>query len=200
VSSRARIDAAALKLFAELGYEGVSLQQVADEVGLHKSTLFHHYKNKPQLFHAVVEQVMRRLVERIRPRLGGPELDLEDFLGLAEDVVDELGQQPEAARLLMHVMLASRQSPMAIDTTDGKHPLVELITRLVDWLRRAEAAGVIRPVKIRFVLFDVMGILLFHPAAADHLRVVAGSKPFTPKQRAARKEEVVALLRGALAP
>ena len=48
-SPRQRILDAALELLAEHGYEGMSLQQVADRVGLHKSSLFHHFKSKDEL-------------------------------------------------------------------------------------------------------------------------------------------------------
>src|SRR5579859_3686507 len=53
----------ATRLFAERGYEGVSLQHVADAVGLGKASLFHHFANKDALYEAVFDRVITGLQE-----------------------------------------------------------------------------------------------------------------------------------------
>lgn len=47
--------AAALKLFAERGYNGVSLSDLAAEAGVGKPTLLYHYPDKDSLWRAAVE-------------------------------------------------------------------------------------------------------------------------------------------------
>ena len=46
---RARIDAVALRLFAERGFDAVPVELVASEVGISLSTLFRHVRSKDQL-------------------------------------------------------------------------------------------------------------------------------------------------------
>lgn len=46
---RARVDAAALRLFAERGYDAVSMDDVAAAAGVSLSTLFRHVRGKDQL-------------------------------------------------------------------------------------------------------------------------------------------------------
>ena len=36
-------------LFSTKGYEATSLKEIADEVGLHKTSLFHYFKNKEEI-------------------------------------------------------------------------------------------------------------------------------------------------------
>lgn len=48
------IKAAALKYFAVHGYEGASLSQIADEVGMKKQSLYAHFKGKDDLFMQVL--------------------------------------------------------------------------------------------------------------------------------------------------
>ncbi len=50
------IKEAALALFAEKGYEGTSLSQIADEVGLKKQSLYSHFKSKDDLFLQLVTE------------------------------------------------------------------------------------------------------------------------------------------------
>ena len=66
VNQREKIIAIAGRLMSEKGYKGASLQEVADPVGIHKSTLFHYFKNKEELLLAIlriaIEDVKRNLV------------------------------------------------------------------------------------------------------------------------------------------
>ncbi len=52
-------------LFLERGYSVISMQQIADAVGLNKATLYHHFRDKDDLFTAVLgrelDQSRRRL-------------------------------------------------------------------------------------------------------------------------------------------
>ena len=48
--SQEKIIQAALPLFSQKGYEGVSLSQVAKEAGLSKATILHHFANKDGLY------------------------------------------------------------------------------------------------------------------------------------------------------
>lgn len=42
-------------LISKQGYHGVSLQQIADKAKLHKSTLFHYFRNKESLLARIIE-------------------------------------------------------------------------------------------------------------------------------------------------
>jgi len=44
------------RLMSERGYYGTSVQMIADEVGITKSTIFHHFKNKEAILLAILEE------------------------------------------------------------------------------------------------------------------------------------------------
>lgn len=58
---RLRIILAAQPLFVERGYKVVSMQQIATASGIHKATLYHYFRDKDELFLAVVRKEMERL-------------------------------------------------------------------------------------------------------------------------------------------
>lgn len=66
---RAQIVQAATDLFAETGYEGTSLRDVAERCGMTKAALYYHYADKEALLRAVVEFRMTRLNARIETAL-----------------------------------------------------------------------------------------------------------------------------------
>lgn len=53
--SSQRIKQAALILFAQRGYEGASLADIIEDVGIKKSSIYNHYKSKDDLFLSVYE-------------------------------------------------------------------------------------------------------------------------------------------------
>jgi AcrR family transcriptional regulator len=58
---RARLHEAALRLFAEHGVSGTSLQMIADEVGVTKAAVYYHYKTKDELVLGVVTPFVERI-------------------------------------------------------------------------------------------------------------------------------------------
>lgn len=51
-----KIKKTALKLMSSKGYHGTSIQTIADQVGITKSTIFHYFKNKEGIFLAILEE------------------------------------------------------------------------------------------------------------------------------------------------
>jgi AcrR family transcriptional regulator len=60
-AAQARIIAAALKLFAQHGVGGTSLQMIADEIGVTKAAVYHQYKTKDEIVLAAAEDELARL-------------------------------------------------------------------------------------------------------------------------------------------
>jgi AcrR family transcriptional regulator len=59
--TRTRLLTTALKLFAEHGVEGTSLQMIADALGVTKAAVYYHFKAKDEITEAVAEPALREL-------------------------------------------------------------------------------------------------------------------------------------------
>ncbi|GGD12461.1 TetR/AcrR family transcriptional regulator [Pontibacillus salipaludis] len=53
--SKDKILTEALSLFASRGYEGATLSELASRVGMKKASIYSHYKNKEEIFWAVID-------------------------------------------------------------------------------------------------------------------------------------------------
>jgi AcrR family transcriptional regulator len=195
-SSRARIHQAALQLFARYGYDGTSLQMIADAVGLHKSTLFHHYRGKLDVAAEAFEAAMARVAEHLQPLVGEEAPRLEAVFAVSDALVDHFSEEPEAARMIVWMMTAPRDSDLNLQIfRDEGHPVVTIFTTLWAWIDRARRAGTIRPVNIRQTIFNLVGLVVFYPAAAE-ANDLSGDEPFSAKARRIRKEELRLAIRG----
>ena len=71
--TRRRIQEVALELFTEQGYEGTSLREIAERLGVTKAALYYHFKSKEEIVSSFVEDGMQRVVSildwlRAQPR------------------------------------------------------------------------------------------------------------------------------------
>jgi AcrR family transcriptional regulator len=200
--SRERIRREALALFGRFGYDAVSLQRIADAVGLHKSSLFHHYASKYEIVTEVLEEVLGLVVAELEPLQEAPST-LEPLLIVSDRLTDLLCHQPATARLLLGYVTAPDDSELRGPNT----PRVEALERalfegLGGWLSRAKQSGVIRPLNLRQAMVNLVGLVLFYPAVAPHLAggQIAGPEPFSKKAIENRKAELRLLLTRLLEP
>ena len=62
-NSREKILEVAEALFSRSGFSGVGMREVAEQAGLGKSSLFHHFASKQALFFEVVGHVLGLMEE-----------------------------------------------------------------------------------------------------------------------------------------
>ncbi|WP_374103645.1 TetR/AcrR family transcriptional regulator [Micromonospora sp. U56] len=63
--TRERIQAVALELFTEQGYERTSLREIAERLNVTKAALYYHFKSKDEIVNSLVEDRVRRIDELI---------------------------------------------------------------------------------------------------------------------------------------
>lgn len=68
---RAQLERVAGRLFADAGYHGVSMEQLADAAGVSKPVLYQHFSSKRALYLALVRDAVGEMEERVRAALRG---------------------------------------------------------------------------------------------------------------------------------
>ncbi|HPD89082.1 MAG TPA: helix-turn-helix domain-containing protein [Oscillospiraceae bacterium] len=76
--TKERILLAALRLFARDGYEAVSVSAIAGELGMTKSAVYKHYKNKRDIFDSIVARMNRMDTDHAK-EYGVPEGPVEQM-------------------------------------------------------------------------------------------------------------------------
>ena len=66
-----RIREVATVLFFERGYHGTTMREIGKRAGMKAASLYNHYPGKQDLFHRIVAETTRALVEEARARLAG---------------------------------------------------------------------------------------------------------------------------------
>ena len=78
--TKERILLAALELFARGGYEAVSVQDIADQLGITKGALYRHYRSKREIFESILARMEQRDAELARDNQvpGGTAEEMEE--------------------------------------------------------------------------------------------------------------------------
>ena len=63
LSTKEKIFHTAVKLFSKEGYHGVSMQDIADVVGIKKSSIYNHYTSKEDIINYIYLKFMETLIE-----------------------------------------------------------------------------------------------------------------------------------------
>ena len=167
-TATAAIRIAAMELFAERGYAGVTVRQIASAAGVSPALVIHHYGSKEKL-RAVLEERVAAFVESMLAELSrAPEEGGSSTV--AELFADRLEREPAMAGYVRRLLV------------DGGPAGVALYERLFQatraGLQALEQAGAVRPaldeqVRNAFLLGNDLAMLLLRP----HILQVTGLDP-----------------------
>ena len=135
VQLKARAREAAVLIFSRHGFEGTSVQAIADEVGVSKQTLLYHFESKEGLRDAVLDEmvdVWRAALPQLLAVLTRPDAPFEDAL---TDVMAFFREKPAHCRFLLQELLR---------TAAGDEPLAPIEPWLkvgAEFIRRAQTEG-----------------------------------------------------------
>jgi TetR/AcrR family transcriptional regulator len=164
----ARILAAAETLFAERGFDAVSMNAIAEAAGVCKANVFHHFTSKNDLYIAVLRNACRDASQHL-DELDSDALPLADrFARFAREHLKSILEHDQVTRLSLRELLRgdSRHGQELAEKVYG-----EKFSRFVAILRTGQSAGALRrdidPAVVATVL---VGADLFFFQAREVLR------------------------------
>ncbi len=112
-SKKDQIVQAAIKVFLENGYAGTSMNRVAAEADVIKATIYSHFKDKEELFAAIIEEVTFKRMEADTPEFEQHlhSLPPDEFVSLLTQKFKILSQSQEYRALLRVVIGESERFP-----------------------------------------------------------------------------------------
>ena len=182
-ATRAALIGAARPLFAERGYAGVSTDDNVEAASVTRGALYHHYRDKRDLFRAVYEQVEQDLMGRVVQSLAGAKDVWTMFTRGLSSFLDEC-LDPEVAKI------ALIDAPAVLGweewrEIDARYGLGLIVTAL----QQGMDEGVIRKQPV-----DVMAQLVFGAMAEAALLIAHAEDPEA--ARVSAEKALLALLAG----
>lgn len=181
--------------FAERGYEGTSLNDIAAGVGIRRPSLLHHFPSKESLYGSVFEQILSDWLERVSQAVamdgtgwGKVELVLRAGFALFED-------HPDYVRLMRREALDGGVH-LGIDLASVLKPIFESAS---GYLERMMDEGVLRRHDPRHLLITGYGAMLSYFSDAPFITGLLDQEALTQSNISEHREAVIEFFRAALA-
>lgn len=138
---REEILAAARTIFAHYGFRRASLEEIAREAGISRTALYHHFRNKEDLFRGMCESIYQRASEKAEDAAATSEPVDAKLRAVLEAQVGWIFRQLEKARHGLEIVDESNR--LCADVTGAwSRRSVKLLARI---LEDAERAGELDP-------------------------------------------------------
>jgi TetR/AcrR family transcriptional regulator len=203
-SSRDKILDVAEALFARRGYAGVGLREVADGAGLSKSSLFHHFPGKVQLYCEVHERALRRMAEHLQPALDAAGSVPERLERWVDGLIDGLAEHPPTARLLLRGLVEDESLPPEADALPeakaAERALASALAAIEALIRAGVARGELRAVSPGHTIQTLVGATIYHFASGEIGEGLLGRPLLSAEAVRERREEIKRFMRHGLWP
>jgi TetR/AcrR family transcriptional regulator, regulator of cefoperazone and chloramphenicol sensitivity len=196
--TRARIIRAALTLFGERGFDGVSTRDIAAEAGVPAPSLQYYFENKEGLYAACIADIQTAAMNVIGPALDAVDALLrakasddqiiDAYCAMLDGLADFMFGSPDATRRALFI--ARRIMPIKASLVDpSKGPG----SRVHDCCARIIAhisEGSVGEEERRLMAVSINGQLLTFHFAREHLKFLLGTNEVTPARLQAIKQIV----------
>ena len=164
-----RMLATASKQFAEKGYSGVSMRNIAAATGTTQAAIYHHFPNKQALYDAVLAQHFEATITVVVHGLADiadPEQRLRELIRRIVVMADE---DAEFRQLYLRELLEGNSERLATLADNIYAGLKDTIT---DLARDLDAE-----VETHLFLFSIIGLICHHLEARELAMLVPGNSP-----------------------
>ena len=164
----------ATRHFAERGYEGTSMNDVAEAVGVRKASLFYHFETKEALYEAVLGRLIASVATPLGAAYEAEGTWEERLVNAADTVTAVLASHPYAARLLLRE--AMDWGPVVRGELSGT--VVGVLEMSAAFIRAGQEAGVFAKADPRQIMVTLIGLHFVPFALGQLVEKFTGKQPF----------------------
>ena len=184
----------ATRLFADRGYDGTSVQEIADAVGIRKPSLLYHFKSKDELRENVISEMLAHW-NAVLPSLLLRATREERFDATMEALSEFFIEDPDRARLILRETL-DRPEHMRALLKEFVRPWIKL---LGEQLERAKSQGMVQAdVDPEAYAIQVISMAVSGTAVIDTLQAILPNDPVRGTTRERHVRELTRVARSSL--
>lgn len=193
-STRDQILDEALRCFAEKGYEGTSLNDIAAGVGIRRPSLLHHFPSKESLYGDVFERLLSDWLERLDRAIAESAVGWEKAELVLRACLDLFAETPDYVRIMRREALDGGVH-LGIDLSGVLRPFFD---GAVQYLESQMDEGVFTRLDARHLLITGYGAILTYFSDAPFVDGLIDDNAMNTKNVHDHQEHVIEFFKAAL--
>lgn len=151
------------KSFAESGYHGVSLQEIAEDAGVSKSLIFYYFKDKKSLYEALIKRSVELILLHLKEALQLKKDPPEKISAFIQNYFELLLHEENLIRLLARET-SNPESPLATYVINQSRKMIDILTSIIE---EGIKKKFFRKVNARLAAISLFGMLTTYVAARN---------------------------------
>lgn len=185
-----QILAAAEKVFAEHGFEGATMAQLAAAAGLPKANLHYYFGTKERLYRAVLEGILALWLEDAAAWITPDRHPAEGLAGYVRAKMAHSRTRPQASRIFAGELLRGAPRMMHYLGLELRHRVEQLTRVIAGW----SAAGLMDAIHPVHLLFNIWAMTQTYADFDVQIRAVLGKVVLDDAEFATATDTVVTLV------
>jgi len=169
--NRAAILSAGLEVFAQFGFRGATLDQIAKEAGLSKPNLLYYFPSKEAIHTALLEQLLETWLDPLKA-LDSEGDPTKEILSYVRRKLDMSRDYPRESRLFANEILQGAPQINDVLGTDLRALVDEKAAVIAAWAK----AGQIAPVDPHHLIFSIWALTQHYADFDVQVRAVLGDR------------------------
>ena len=168
MSTKERILDAALTLFAENGYDGTSVEQIANIVGIKAPSLYKHYKGKEDILNALIDSAEARYEEMFgsENNIGKVPQSREEFIKVTMERISFTMRDPVIRKTRMLLVQEQFRNERISEATT-RHQLDGIQGMFAKIIKRMMDAGIVVKDDPKLLALELTAPAVLQIARAD---------------------------------
>jgi TetR/AcrR family transcriptional regulator len=185
---------AARKVFAEKGYSGAHVDEIAQRAGVNKATIYYQIGDKDTLYANVIHQVLGNTAQNIAGAVAEVDSPEEKLKAYINCIAANMDRNPELPPIMMREVASGGATLPRVVIED----IASVLTVLVGILEEGRKKGVFIETVPFLIHMMIVGTIVFYkkaqPIKDRQLWLLTKLKAYDKKIKASLGEEVAALV------
>ena len=154
---------AAKMVFAERGYQGATLEEIAQRAGMSKATIYIYYKNKDDLFIQVVEELIHTAMTETAQEAASAQPPVAKLAAIVRSQIAFYEREREFFRIYLNEKHGLEVAPTDPHKQALRAMYLQMVDVLTKVLQEGRDSGVLQPMdsrRLAFFLQEMMNSVL----------------------------------------
>jgi TetR/AcrR family transcriptional regulator len=153
-----KILVAARAVFAEKGYSGTHVDEIANRAGVNKATLYYQIGDKDTLYANVIHQVLGNIAQDIAEAVAKVDHPEEKLKAYIQSIANAVDKNPELPPIMMREIAAGGAAMPRVVVED----IASVVTILIGILEQGRKKGIFTQTIPFLIHMMILGTILFY--------------------------------------